>query len=709
MKIPPIIHPYNTRSKISSKSNPTSSVVNVEDDSVSVSTEPLILPKPTPAKKKKVINKIKNDEQKDDDYVVIELDLPEFSSKRSKKKNSHGQANENALAAFFNQIIMQKLLDSKKPKKKKSSLIHDSDSVIVNDISDSDSLIIHNKKPTIEIIESDDETPFIKKSKKKKNKKSKNKTIDISEDNSNKTENIQEDNTDDNTDDNVEDKVEDKVEDNEENDDESYVKSNEDSEEDSDEDSEDSDYKDEDDWSEITGLPEEVNYITEEHKYFRKLPEEEQQKIIELEKSIIEVKQMAVPIRFQILNSSLSQRSKINIIDRIDHYYDLSPNDNEYSKLGNWVNMLSKVPFQNIVKQPVSITDSPSIIRDYILKVHETLNQAVFGHLDAKAKIIEIIVQNITNPSATGNCIAIQGPMGNGKTTLIKEGVCKAIGRPFAFIALGGAQGSEFLTGHDYTYEGSKPGRIVEMLTECGCMNPVIYFDELDKVSTTPKGEEIYNLLVHLTDPSQNKEFHDKYFAGVDFDLSKALFIFSYNDSEKINPILLDRIIKIKTDGFNAKDKLVIAQNYLLRSIFKEYNMNADDIIFPKEVIELIIREYTDNENGVRNLRRCLDSIISKINVIRLLSFSTSESIIESQKESLVEVVKEPIEETNGISLVISKKETIIESKPIDFKKILGIKFNKSSLEFPYTVSVEDVRSMLKIKETDVSIKGMYM
>jgi ATP-dependent Lon protease len=85
--------------------------------------------------------------------------------------------------------------------------------------------------------------------------------------------------------------------------------------------------------------------------------------------------------------------------------------------------------------------------------------------------------------------------MGNGKTTLIKEGVCKAMNRPFAFIALGGMQDSSFLLGHEITYEGSKCGRIIEMLVETGCMNPVIYFDELDKVSDTPKGEEIIGIL----------------------------------------------------------------------------------------------------------------------------------------------------------------------------------------------------------------------
>merc|ERR1712072_1497477 len=125
-------------------------------------------------------------------------------------------------------------------------------------------------------------------------------------------------------------------------------------------------------------------------------------------------------------------------------------------------------------------------------------------------------------------------------------------------------QNSEFMIGHDYTYEGAKCGRIVEILQECGTMDPVFYFDELDKLSDSPKGEEIANLLCHLTDTTQNDRFHDKYFSGIDFDLSKATFIFSYNDESKINPILLDRMIKIRTKGFDTKDKLSIAKDYLI-------------------------------------------------------------------------------------------------------------------------------------------------
>ena len=112
---------------------------------------------------------------------------------------------------------------------------------------------------------------------------------------------------------------------------------------------------------------------------------------------------------------------------------------------------------------------------------------------DAKLQIMQLVGQWISNPSATGTAIAIKGPMGTGKTTLIKEGVSKILNREFAFIALGGATDSSFLEGHSYTYEGSLHGKIVDILLQCQTSNPVIYFDELDKISETYKETRLHN------------------------------------------------------------------------------------------------------------------------------------------------------------------------------------------------------------------------
>jgi ATP-dependent Lon protease len=257
-------------------------------------------------------------------------------------------------------------------------------------------------------------------------------------------------------------------------------------------------------------------------------------------------------------------------------------------------------------------------------KAQKTLDDSVYGLNDAKMQIMQMLGQLVTNPKSIGSAIAIHGPPGTGKTTLVKEGISKILNRPFAFIALGGATDSSFLEGHGYTYEGSTWGKIVQILIDSKCMNPVIYFDELDKISDTPKGEEIAGILTHLTDTSQNSQFHDKYFSEIDFDLSKCLFIFSYNDESKVNSILKDRMYRIQTKGYNQKQKTVIADKHLLPKIREQVKFTYEDIIIPNETLHYIIEHICNKEDGVRNLKRCLEIIYTKLNLYRLMKPETN-------------------------------------------------------------------------------------
>jgi ATP-dependent Lon protease len=208
--------------------------------------------------------------------------------------------------------------------------------------------------------------------------------------------------------------------------------------------------------------------------------------------------------------------------------------------------------------------------------------------------------------------------MGTGKTTLIKEGLSKIIGRPFEFIALGGSTDGCTLEGHSYTYVGSTWGEIVSILQRSKCMNPVIYFDELDKISQSPKGQEIAGILTHLTDTSQNSVFHDKYFSGVPLDLSRVVFVFSYNDESLVNPILLNRMHKIETKGYTKKDKAVIATKYMLPQLYKEFNISQEEVVFEDEAIEYLANVVSGEEKGVRDLKRGLTTCLAKINLLRL-------------------------------------------------------------------------------------------
>ena len=369
---------------------------------------------------------------------------------------------------------------------------------------------------------------------------------------------------------------------------------------------------------EYVDMEEELDDEDLDFTYFQNLEKEMKEKHLKDLKEIKEIRNTNVPLKFKILNSEMDMKTKSIAIGNIEKLSEMDVSTGEHCKMDKWINGLINIPFGKNIELPINNSDTLEEKRNYILNTQKQLDKAIFGHQDAKMHILQVIGKWIKNPMSQGNVLAIQGPMGNGKTTLVKEGIAKAINRPFSFIALGGASDSAFFDGHSYTYEGSHWGRIVDILIDSKCMNPIIYFDELDKISDTHKGDEIVHLLTHLTDPSQNSLFQDNYFPGIHLDLSKALFIFSFNDESKVDRILKDRMYVINTKGFKPKDKVEICRNYILPELLDTFLFSKEEILFSDESILQIIEKYTGKEEGVRNLKRCLETIISKINIYYL-------------------------------------------------------------------------------------------
>lgn len=391
-------------------------------------------------------------------------------------------------------------------------------------------------------------------------------------------------------------------------------------------------------------------------KYFKKHLSNEQQagvlsELEELNKMMLVEK----PYRLTLLESKIPKQYKAIALKRIQNLRYMDPGAGEYYKVKNWVDTFMTIPFGVNKTLPITMDVGVERCHDFMESAKDLLDSAVYGLNDAKMQIMQMVGQWISNPSAMGSAIAIKGPPGTGKTTLVKEGISKILGRDFAFIALGGATDSSFLEGHSYTYEGSTWGKIVDILIRCKSMNPVIFFDELDKLSDTPKGEEIAGILTHLTDTSQNSQFHDKYFSEIHFDLSKCLFIFSYNDETRVNPILLDRMYRIHTNGYTKKDKTQIAQKYLIPKIQTEVAFKPDQIIIPDETIEYIVEHHTNKEDGVRNLKRCLEIVYTKLNLYRLMKPGTK--LFDKDATSIE--VSFPFTVTNRVvDIMIKKSET---------------------------------------------------
>ena len=354
-------------------------------------------------------------------------------------------------------------------------------------------------------------------------------------------------------------------------------------------------------------------------EFYNKLEVDKQKKIIKELREVNKISRVEKPYRLTLLESDIPVIFKAAAMKKISSLRYMEPGSGEFYKIKNWVDTFMRIPFSEYKTLPISINDGIDTCHDFMANAQKILNEAVYGLNDAKMQIMQMLGQLITNPKAIGSAIAIHGPPGTGKTSLVKEGISKILNRPFAFIALGGATDSSFLEGHGYTYEGSTWGKIVQILIDSKCMNPVIYFDELDKISDTPKGEEIAGILTHLTDTSQNSQFHDKYFSEIDFDLSKCLFIFSYNDESKVNPILKDRMYRIQTKGYSQKQKSVISNNYLLPKIREQVKFSQNDINIPEQTLNYIIENHCNKEDGVRNLKRCLEIIYTKLNLYRLM------------------------------------------------------------------------------------------
>ena len=386
--------------------------------------------------------------------------------------------------------------------------------------------------------------------------------------------------------------------------------------------------------------------------FYEKLEIDNQKKLIKELREINKITRIEKPYRVTLLESNIPVEFKAAAMKKVNSLRYMEPGSGEFYKIKNWVDTFMKIPFTNYQALPINIEDGVDKCHNFMENAQKILDSAVYGLNDAKMQIMQILGQLLTNPKAIGTAIAIHGPPGSGKTSLVKDGISKILNRPFAFIALGGATDSSFLEGHGYTYEGSTWGKIVQILIDSKCMNPVIYFDELDKISDTPRGEEIAGILTHLTDTTQNSQFHDKYFSEINFDLSKCLFIFSYNDENKVNTILKDRMYRIKTKGYSGKEKTAIANNYLMPKIREQVKFNNDEIIISDEVLNYINENHCNKEDGVRNMKRCLEIIHTKLNLYRLMKPGTN--LFEDEMSLKVEF---PFVITKNIVDKLIKKE----------------------------------------------------
>lgn len=357
-----------------------------------------------------------------------------------------------------------------------------------------------------------------------------------------------------------------------------------------------------------------------EKQYYQKLPLGEKQAVFNCMKRVSNVMndEGGTPLKFKILQLPISDYLKSMVLKKIDALDEMSMDSGGAYKLKTWVDGFLKIPFGRTVSLPVQMSDGIEKCSNFMVKARSDMDKHIYGMNAAKTQIMQVLSQWVASPGSIGNVIALQGPMGTGKTSIAKHAIAQVLNRPFVFFALGGASDIANFVGHSYTYEGSTWGRIADALMQTGTMNPVFYFDELDKVSATAHGEEIISMLIHLTDRTQNSEFHDRYFAGIHFDLSQCLFVFSFNDIEKVHPILRDRMNVIECGGYQEKDKAEILKHYVWPQMLERLSFKKDELVLTPEAVTYIIDEFSRTEAGVRNMIRAIETIVARINMLRV-------------------------------------------------------------------------------------------
>ena len=365
----------------------------------------------------------------------------------------------------------------------------------------------------------------------------------------------------------------------------------------------------------------------------------------EIEKSVKKRLVNEENVKQKILDLDTSIENKTTIMKHFLNIKKLDVNTSEYYKNQLYIDQSILIPWNKYynIRDKIGIHSNPTLsqhvsdkilIKEFIEGIKTDFDNSIHGMENVKNEIINYICKFITNPQSQKNNIALYGSAGVCKTKFITV-LAKALNIPLRIISLGGMKDSSYLLGHSQTYQDSKCGIIIQSIIESQIMNPILYFDELDKVSNGELGQDIFSVLSNITDPTINCNFKDRYFSNLSIDLSKVFYIFTFNDISKINKVLLDRLNVIYVENPSKKDKLTILKNYCLNDILQNIGI-TEDINFEDECYRTII-DYTEKQidsrvsSGIRESNRILEKILLEINKeILLNTFDTTNSLITS-------------------------------------------------------------------------------
>ena len=283
-------------------------------------------------------------------------------------------------------------------------------------------------------------------------------------------------------------------------------------------------------------------------------------------------------------------------LEKLKHMH---PDAAEAAVIRNYIDVMCAVPWSKSSRDRLDLKKAKTI-----------LDEDHFDLEKVKDRILEHLgVLKLKRNRMKGPILCFVGPPGVGKTSL-GQSIARALGRKFIRLSLGGVRDEAEIRGHRRTYVGAMPGRIVQGISQAGTNNPVFMMDEVDKIGADFRGDPS-SALLEVLDPEQNNSFRDNYL-GVDFDLSRVMFILTANQLDTIQPAFLDRMEIIRLPGYTMEEKLQIARRYLVPRQRKANGITANQLEMTDEAIRGIVKSYTI-EAGVRNLEREIASICRKV------------------------------------------------------------------------------------------------
>ena len=275
----------------------------------------------------------------------------------------------------------------------------------------------------------------------------------------------------------------------------------------------------------------------------------------------------------------------------------MSVNNPDANVIRTYLEWICDLPWNNFTKDTLEVSNAK-----------EVLDRDHYGLKEVKERIMEYLAVKKITGSMAGPILCLVGPPGVGKTSIAKS-IAESMGRNYARISLGGIRDEADIRGHRRTYIGSMPGRIITALKQAGTNNPLILFDEIDKMASDYRGDPAAALL-EVLDSEQNTKFRD-HFMEVDFDLSNVLFIATANTLDTIPRPLLDRMEIIEIPGYTSEEKFQIAKNHLLGKQLKKHGLTKKNVSVNDSAIKGIIAHYT-KEAGVRTLERKIANVLRK-------------------------------------------------------------------------------------------------